>query len=257
MKRSTLLLLAFWAIMLGFGLIELLNESVSNNEAYIAISSILTMFIILVWFVEDAREINHTPSLLLKLGVVFLCFISVPYYLIRYKGWKRSLRSFITFLGCPKICKSHLFVQCCALKFGNCQLPVLQLPNLDLSIYLLDITVVILGQLLWLLASVQGCIVVKQMWCFECMHHLISTEESMNRCGQCRQFTRISENQKDLCGAWEQPTSATREACGFFIPKKPPRQSHATMSQGSQPICLIYIFYSCSNQVLDNGHFVS
>ena len=46
----------------------------------------------------------------------------------------------------------------------------------------------------------------------------------MERCGQCRQFTRTRENQKDLCGAWEQPTSAAREACGFFIPKKPRRQ---------------------------------
>ncbi|MGF1761716.1 hypothetical protein L4D76_28250 [Photobacterium sagamiensis] len=41
----------------------------------------------------------------------------------------------------------------------------------------------------------------------------------MNKCGQCRQFTRTPENQKDLCGAWEQPTTATRDACEFFMPK--------------------------------------
>jgi len=46
----------------------------------------------------------------------------------------------------------------------------------------------------------------------------------MNKCGQCRQFTRTPENQKDLCGAWEQPTTATRDACEFFMPKKPLRQ---------------------------------
>ncbi len=47
----------------------------------------------------------------------------------------------------------------------------------------------------------------------------------MNRCGQCRQFERTAENKKDLCGAWEQPTLATREACDFFLAKKAPRQA--------------------------------
>jgi len=45
-------------------------------------------------------------------------------------------------------------------------------------------------------------------------------EITMNRCGKCQQFTRAPENQKDICGAWDQPTIATREACEFYIPKK-------------------------------------
>lgn len=45
----------------------------------------------------------------------------------------------------------------------------------------------------------------------------------MNRCGKCQQFTRTAENQKDICGAWEQPTVATRAACEFFIVKKSQR----------------------------------
>ena len=47
----------------------------------------------------------------------------------------------------------------------------------------------------------------------------------MNRCGQCRQFTRTAENQNDLCGAWELPTVAMREACGYFNSIKGRRQS--------------------------------
>ncbi len=47
----------------------------------------------------------------------------------------------------------------------------------------------------------------------------------MSRCGKCQQFTRTPENQKDICGAWDQPTIATRQACEFFIPKKPQRDS--------------------------------
>ncbi len=46
----------------------------------------------------------------------------------------------------------------------------------------------------------------------------------MNKCGQCRQFTRTRKNQRDLCGAWQQPTVALRNACDFFLPKKPSRQ---------------------------------
>ncbi|EGR4155451.1 hypothetical protein DDN77_18060 [Vibrio cholerae] len=45
----------------------------------------------------------------------------------------------------------------------------------------------------------------------------------MFRCGQCRHFERAKNNLKDLCGAWEQPTTATREACGFFMFRKPAR----------------------------------
>lgn len=41
----------------------------------------------------------------------------------------------------------------------------------------------------------------------------------MERCGQCKQFTRTRENAKDLYGAWDQPTTADRQACDFYIPK--------------------------------------
>lgn len=45
-------------------------------------------------------------------------------------------------------------------------------------------------------------------------------DKIVNCCGKCQQFTRTPENQKDICGAWDQPTIATRAACEFFIPKK-------------------------------------
>ncbi|MGF1726133.1 hypothetical protein [Photobacterium nomapromontoriensis] len=41
----------------------------------------------------------------------------------------------------------------------------------------------------------------------------------INKCGQCRQFTRTPDNTRDLCGAWEQPTTATRAACELFMLK--------------------------------------
>ncbi|WP_428774388.1 hypothetical protein [Vibrio sp.] len=50
----------------------------------------------------------------------------------------------------------------------------------------------------------------------------------MDKCGQCRHFTRMRNQRRDLCGAWEQPTLATRQACGFFIAKKPERELKST-----------------------------
>lgn len=47
-------------------------------------------------------------------------------------------------------------------------------------------------------------------------------------CGQCRQFTRTTNNPQDMCGAWEQPTQAKRVACGFFMPRKPKREAQAS-----------------------------
>ncbi|UQN41636.1 hypothetical protein [Agarivorans sp. B2Z047] len=56
----------------------------------------------------------------------------------------------------------------------------------------------------------------------------------MNKCGQCRQFTRTRENQKDLCGAWEQPTMADRQACDFFAPKASSGNSAAFSQQSME-----------------------
>ncbi|XAW90406.1 hypothetical protein ABDK09_13410 [Vibrio sp. CDRSL-10 TSBA] len=49
----------------------------------------------------------------------------------------------------------------------------------------------------------------------------------MDYCGQCRQFSRVSGQEKDICSAWEQPTQAKRAACGFFMPLKTRRNQAA------------------------------
>lgn len=53
-------------------------------------------------------------------------------------------------------------------------------------------------------------------------------ELTVNRCGQCKQFTRATENLRDLCAAWDQPTVATRNACEFFMANKPHRKACET-----------------------------
>ena len=49
----------------------------------------------------------------------------------------------------------------------------------------------------------------------------------MSKCGQCKQFIKNPENQKALCGAWNQPSTATSSACNFFFPEMPTRRDHA------------------------------
>ena len=52
-----------------------------------------------VWFVEDAKELGIIPSKALIIGVITGASICIPYYLLRYKGLKRSLFSFGKFTG--------------------------------------------------------------------------------------------------------------------------------------------------------------
>ncbi len=51
-----------------------------------------------------------------------------------------------------------------------------------------------------------------------------------NKCGQCRQFTRNKASNKDICGAWGQPTIATRLACEFFMPTVSAKKRASTIT---------------------------
>ena len=52
-----------------------------------------------IWFIEDAKEMGLVPSKALIFGVVTGASICIPYYLLRYKGLKRSLLSVGKFAG--------------------------------------------------------------------------------------------------------------------------------------------------------------
>lgn len=51
------------------------------------------------WFIEDAKQAGLVPSKALILGVTTAASICIPYYLLRYKGIKRSLISTGKFFG--------------------------------------------------------------------------------------------------------------------------------------------------------------
>lgn len=65
---------------------------------YFAISTLAQFFIILYWFLADAKENNYYPTRLFKVLVFIFSFITIPYYLVKIKGWSRAGVSFSKFL---------------------------------------------------------------------------------------------------------------------------------------------------------------
>ena len=93
------LLILFWANVLFFIGVDIYYP---NFDPLLTtyLSSVCIGFSLLFWFLADAKSINYKPSKAFQYGVILTSFISVPYYLLKYKGIKRSLLSFLLFLLC-------------------------------------------------------------------------------------------------------------------------------------------------------------
>ena len=89
----------FWLMMLTFAYLDVKFDGSKNETAYFVTTIVITTFVIFYWLLEDAKDINVTPSSSLKIGVIAISFIAVPYYLIKYKGIKRASLSFAKFSG--------------------------------------------------------------------------------------------------------------------------------------------------------------
>ena len=98
-RKSTILMLVFWVT------IVLTTAFTAHFQAEISqVSSQLLMIIFTyaatyIWFIEDAKELGLVPSKALMVGVITGASISIPYYLLRYKGFKRTLLSAGKFTG--------------------------------------------------------------------------------------------------------------------------------------------------------------
>ena len=68
-----------------------------HAEINLIASQLLTVVMVYaasyIWFVEDAKVLGQKPSKALVVGVVTGASICIPYYLLRYKGFKRSVLS--------------------------------------------------------------------------------------------------------------------------------------------------------------------
>jgi hypothetical protein len=99
MKKSKKLMLVFWVTAILLDLAEFFYASDSSDlNPYAVASTFVLSFIMFAWFIADADDIRHKPSYGLKLAIVSLSFLAIPYYLIRYKGWGRALLSMTRFV---------------------------------------------------------------------------------------------------------------------------------------------------------------
>jgi hypothetical protein len=98
-KSSTIWMFVFWVVQAIFIVIDNLFHSLAVSDNYNIATIFISTTLIFIWFLYDARDIKHSPSHFLRISVILIAFISIPYYLIRYKGLVRSLLSFVKFLG--------------------------------------------------------------------------------------------------------------------------------------------------------------
>jgi hypothetical protein len=99
MKRSTVLMCVFW------GTVIIVSASSNALHATATVLQVQFLTIILIyasaynWFIQDTKENGLVPSKGLQFGVATAASLCVPYYLIRYKGWKRASYSAVRFSG--------------------------------------------------------------------------------------------------------------------------------------------------------------
>ena len=98
-QKSTILMLVFWlSIIITTAFTALFQAEISQFSSQL-LMIIFTYAATYIWFIEDARELGIVPSKALIAGVITGASICIPYYLLRYKGFKRSLLSAGKFAG--------------------------------------------------------------------------------------------------------------------------------------------------------------
>jgi hypothetical protein len=94
---STLWMFAFWAVVFVSGLLDHVFMSGPHAQIYFLAAMLTTTVFMFGWFVTDASEMGRRPSWGLKVAVLMFGFIAIPYYLLRYKGPRRTLLSISKF----------------------------------------------------------------------------------------------------------------------------------------------------------------
>jgi hypothetical protein len=89
----------FWIASLAIYFIDPFFADSKFLNVYKISTILLSTFLIFLWLMYDARENQIFPSGSLKLSVIVLGIIAVPYYIFRYKGLKRGFVSLAKFVG--------------------------------------------------------------------------------------------------------------------------------------------------------------
>lgn len=92
-------MLFFWVTIIITTAFTVLFQAEINQLSLQLLMIVFTYAATYIWFIEDAKELGMIPSKALTFGIVIGASICIPYYLLRYKGLKRSLFSLGKFVG--------------------------------------------------------------------------------------------------------------------------------------------------------------
>ena len=109
-QKSTILMLVFW---LSVVITSSFNSQFQAEIGLLTSQLLMVVFLYAasyVWFIEDAKSSGYVPSKALMFGVSTAASICIPYYLLRHKGFKRSLLSVGKFAGLFVVSSSLLGV---------------------------------------------------------------------------------------------------------------------------------------------------
>ena len=88
----------FWIAIIVTSTFNALFQGEINQMASQLLTIVMGYSASYIWFVEDAKVLGLNPSKALRVGVVTGASICIPYYLLRYKGFKRSMHSVSKFV---------------------------------------------------------------------------------------------------------------------------------------------------------------
>ena len=99
MKKSFVWMFVFWVVFLAIEIFDIFLASRFDEGTFSLVTLLISTVFLFVWFLSDSKDENIITSKGLKIAVIAVSFIAIPYYLIKYKGIKRFGFSFLKFFG--------------------------------------------------------------------------------------------------------------------------------------------------------------
>jgi hypothetical protein len=96
MTRSTRVLAAIPVLSIAAGVLSTSGgSSGSLGNTLVLVQSVGSIALIVFWFLLDARDRNYRASWGLKISMVVLTVVALPYYLFRSRGASGGLRALL------------------------------------------------------------------------------------------------------------------------------------------------------------------
>lgn len=100
MKKKPALTILVWVLMFLSALLdEMLPAAIVNSPEYFLSAMVIMVFSIYAWFLADAEEIGFKPSFGLKIGVIAIAVIAIPYYRFKHTGFKKGMLFIVKIIG--------------------------------------------------------------------------------------------------------------------------------------------------------------